>query len=87
MRCAIESGKAADVAGLLVPNGWGELGWSELLEHAQRLTAVTAEMIDDFKALTLVDTRHLYTTWLAPTMPAYKATDRHWVRWTGGLYR
>lgn len=71
---------------LVINSDWRLWGWFELLDHARRLIEPTPELCAAFAGLTRMDTATM-SAWLVPTQPAYKATDRHWMRWTQDIYR
>jgi hypothetical protein len=66
-----------------VCSGWGFL---ELVEHARALIAPTPELVDAYRAATIMHTLSA-RPWLGSEQPAYKATPRHWINWEGPIYR
>ena len=60
-------------------------GFPELLERAKREIAITDEIVEALKAMTL---RHVFQTptWIGTQPPAYKGSGRHWLRWQGSIY-
>jgi hypothetical protein len=64
----------------------GAWGMPELLETARRQIPVTAELIRSVEGLTLV-TSATSKQWFGADAPAYKSTPRHWLNWSGSIFR
>jgi hypothetical protein len=63
-----------------------EPGLVELQKLARPLVASMPELISAYRSITIVDTSTT-SQWMVAQQPAYKQTVRHWVNWTGDIYR
>ena len=58
----------------------------ELFDIAHRLVEPCDDLRQDFAALTLRHTLEVLD-WIGSDTPRYKETDRHWMNWSGDIYR
>ena len=63
-------------------SGWG---FAELIEHARVLIQPTAELLEGFREITLMNALAA-GSWIGAEQPAYKAGERHWLNWKGPIY-
>jgi len=58
-----------------------------LLACARDTIEVTPELEASFRSITRLDAPTHHAPWFGVPDPAYKKTTRHWLRWSGSIYR
>ena len=61
-------------------------GFEELLQIAAASVPLTPVLVEAYGAVTLINALAA-SPWIGADQPAYKETTRHWLRWTGPIYR
>jgi hypothetical protein len=86
VRCVIDPSVRPGVETLVGLSDWGRWGWDELIARAEQMVQPSPELAADMAAITLVESGSTMR-WLGIAPPAYKSTERHWLNFTGELYR
>ncbi len=86
VRCVIDPTARPGVEALVRRSDWEGWGWDELMARAEQLVQPSPALAADMAAITLIDSGATMR-WLGIAPPAYKSTARHWLNWTGEVYR
>ena len=86
VRILLDPAAEAEVFGAFDNPTCRQWGFPELLQHARSSVKITAELVDAFKALKVMNALAA-SPWIGAEQPTYKKTSQHWLNWTGPIYR
>jgi len=86
VRGAIDVDARRELDGMIPETPWAAQGWYDLVARADALVQPDDALVAAYRQITLMDVGRI-NQWMGSLPPAYKETDRHWLRWKGSIYR
>lgn len=86
VRSVIDPDFAALIRTIIRAGGWLGYGYDDLVKDAHRIVTDPQDVKAALETVTLVTNQDVQR-WIDIAPVAYKATDRHWLNWTGSIYR
>ncbi len=86
VRCVLSPDERAGIGVVARMADWPRWGWAESLEIAERLIEPTADLVDAYRAMSLVNIDDLHKVAFAHLGASHRKRDDYWYAWKGSIY-